>query len=347
MTNVVKSYTLFLNTREADYGDSNNCTFVFTTPFVLTNVNNRFRVSTPMIELPYSFSQLNLNNNKLPYSWYSASKGTYTSFIQFDEGNYNITQLLSSFVSLLVKDINIKGTGTALTSSNISATYSATTGTTTYFLTGLAYQATIAMSFANPIGYVLGIMLGFNQNTIKAFGNYNPGGAVPVPSLILESPNKVMVNPITSVYLRSESLKFESNYEAIVTNVVTGAKSNFQNSDVLSKIPVNVLPNAIIYFRTKESAVITNKEISELNLYISDNLSPTYSLDLQGLNYGIMVLFEEITIPQLNQYQDKIENRVEMPRQLFEERQQIIEDLKKQKEQLEKDIKEQKENEKE
>ena len=65
MTNVVKSYSLFLNTREADYGDSNNCTFVFTTPFVLTNVNNRFRVSTPMIELPYSFSQLNLNNNKL------------------------------------------------------------------------------------------------------------------------------------------------------------------------------------------------------------------------------------------------------------------------------------------
>jgi c-di-AMP phosphodiesterase-like protein len=188
-------------------------------------------------------------------------------------------------------------------------------------------------------------MLGFTQNTIKAFGSYN-GGPV-VPSLILESPNKVMVNPITSVYIRSESLKFESNYEAIVTNVVSGAKSNFQNSDVLSKIPVNVLPNAIIYFRTNETAVVTNKELSELNLYISDNLSPTYTLDLQGLNYGIMVLFEEITIPQLNQYKDKIENRVEMPRQLLEERQQIIEDLKKQKEELEKEIKEHKENEKE
>ena len=132
MTNVVKSYSLFLNTREADYGNSNNCTFVFTTPFVLTNVNNRFRVSTPMIELPYSFSQLNLNNNKLPYSWYTASHGNFTSFIQFDEGNYNITQLLSAFVSLIVKDINLNVVlSPVLSSTNISATYSATTGTTT------------------------------------------------------------------------------------------------------------------------------------------------------------------------------------------------------------------------
>ena len=344
--NVVRSYSLYLNTREADYGTSNNCTFVFTTPFVLTNINNRFRVSTPMIELPYSFSQLNVNNNVLPYSWYTASHGNFTSSITFDEGNYNITQLLSAFISLIVKNINLNVVlAPILTPSNISATYSGTTGTTTFFITGLAFQATIALSFANPIGYVLGIMLGFNQNTIKAFGSYN-GGPV-IPSLILESPNKVMVNPITSVYLRSESLKFESNYEAIVTNVVSGAKSNFQNSDVLSKIPVNVLPNAIIYFRTKESAIITNKEIGELNLYISDNLSPTYSLDLQGLNYGVMVLFEEVTVPQLNQYKDKIEYKVEMPRQLLEERKQLIEDLKKQKEQLELEIKEQKENEKE
>jgi hypothetical protein len=299
-----------------------------------------------MIELPYSFSQLNVNNNVLPYSWYTASHGNFTSSITFDEGNYNITQLLSAFISLIVKNINLNVVlAPILTPSNISATYSGTTGTTTFFITGLAFQATIALSFANPIGYVLGIMLGFNQNTIKAFGSYN-GGPV-IPSLILESPNKVMVNPITSVYLRSESLKFESNYEAIVTNVVSGAKSNFQNSDVLSKIPVNVLPNAIIYFRTKESAIITNKEIGELNLYISDNLSPTYSLDLQGLNYGVMVLFEEVTVPQLNQYKDKIEYKVEMPRQLLEERKQLIEDLKKQKEQLELEIKEQKENEKE
>ena len=343
--NVVKSYSLYLNTREADYGTSNNCTFVFTTPFVLTNVNNRFRVSTPMIELPYSFSQLNLNNNKLPYSWYTATHGNFTSSITFDEGNYNITQLLSAFVSLIVKDINLNVVLVPiLASSNISATYSATTGTTSFFITGLAFQATIALNFANPVGYVLGIMLGFNQNTIKAFGSYT-GGPV-VPSLILESPNKVMVNPITSVYIRSETLKFESNYEAIVTNVA-GSKSNFQNSDVLSKIPVTVLPNAIIYFRTKESSIITNKELSELNLYISDNLSPTYSLDMQGLNYGIMVLFEEITFPQLNQYKDKLEYTVEMPRQLLEERKQLIDDLKKQKEQLELEIKEQKENEKE
>jgi len=291
-----------------------------------------------MIELPYSFSQLNVNNNVLPYSWYTATHGVFSSTITFDKGNYNITQLLASFSSLLAKDITLNGTTVSLTPSNIVATYSSTSGLTSFYITGLAYQATIALNFGNPVGYVLGIMLGFKMNTIKAFGTYTGGGA-PTPSLILESPYKVMVNPITSVYIRSETLKFESNYEAIVTNVA-GSKSNFQNSDVLAKIPVNVLPNAIIYYRTDQSAVITNKEISELNVYISDNLSPSYSLDMNGLNYGIMVLFEEITIPVLNQYKDKIETRLEMPRQLLEQRQQIIEDLKKQKDELEKEIKE-------
>ena len=36
-----------------------------------------------------------------------------------------------------------------------------------------------------------------------------------------------MVNPITSVYIRSDTLKFQSNYEAIV--------QTYQNSDILAK----------------------------------------------------------------------------------------------------------------
>ena len=65
---IIKSYTLYFNTREANVGTSNNCTFIFTTPIVLTNTNNRFLISTPMIELPYSFSQVNDTNQNLPYT---------------------------------------------------------------------------------------------------------------------------------------------------------------------------------------------------------------------------------------------------------------------------------------
>jgi len=336
---VVKSYSVYLNTREANYGDSNNCTFLFTTPLVLTNTNNRFRISTPMVELPYSFSQLNLNNQILPYSWYSATNGTYTSSITFPEGNYNITQLIQAIIDLLVADILLLGTSTGITSSNFNITYSSTTGKTSFQLTGLAYTATILLNL-NTVGFVIGTMFGFIQNTQVAFGTYTTGVPVTVYNL-LTSPNKVMVNPITSVFIRSESLKFESNYEAVVRNIV-GSGFNFQNSDIVCKIPVNTLPNSIIYTRSDQKAIISNKEIGELNLYVSDNLSPTFSLDLQGLNYGIYFLFEEVTMPQLNQYKDKLPNVLEIPRDLLEERKRLIDDLKMQKDELEKEIEQKK-----
>jgi len=338
---VVKSYSLYLNTREADYGNSNNCTFIFTTPLVLSNINNRFRVTTPMVEMPYSFSQLNLNNNKLPYSWYSAGHGTFTSQLVFPEGNYNITQLIATIIQLWVIDINLLGTAPAITANNFVVTYYPTTSDTTFALTGLPYSASISFTL-NDLGYVVGSMFGFAYQQTYAFGDY----VVPPPTIayaLLRSPNKVMVNPITSIYIRSESLKFESNYEAIVRNiVVAGSNSsirNFQNSDILTKIPVTTLPNSIIYYRTEQHSIVTNKEIGELNLYVSDNLSPTFNLDLQGLNYGIYVLFEEVMIPKQNSYQDKLDYSVEMPRDLLEERKKIIDELQQQKLQLEKELK--------
>jgi hypothetical protein len=350
---VVKSYSLYLNTREANYGNSNNCTFVFTTPFVLTNLNNRFRVSTPMIELPYSFSQLNTNNNRLPYQWKSASFGNFDSSITFAEGNYNITQLIDAFVALLVIDINLNSPTAGITSSNILVSYNQTTSKTSFTYVNASYQATIVLKF-DDVGFVVGTMFGFNVNTYVPFGTYaySPIPTPPSPNTILTranpqvSPNKVMVNPITSVYIRSESLKFESNYEAVVRNITgfgTNSNnnfSNFQNSDIVAKIPINTLPNSIIYFRSDSKAIITNQQLGEINLYVSDNLSPTYNLNLQGLNYGIFLLFEEITIPQLNQYKDKIPTKmVEMGTDLLEERKRLIEDLQKQKEELEKEIK--------
>ena len=106
---------------------------------------------------------------------------------------------------------------------------------------------------------------------------------------------------------------------------IVGSGFNFQNSDIVCKIPVNTLPNSIIYTRSDQKAIISNKEIGELNLYVSDNLSPTFSLDLQGLNYGIYFLFEEVTMPQLNQYKDKLPNVLEIPRDLLEERKRLRE----------------------
>jgi hypothetical protein len=76
-----------------------------------------------------------------------------------------------------------------------------------------------------------------------------------------------------------------------------------------------------------------------LNLYVSDNLSPAFNLDLQGLNYGIYILLEEVIIPKQNQFQDKIELQQLIQSQLIDERQKLMDDLIKEKQELENEIK--------
>jgi len=321
---VVKSYTLYLNTREANSGTPNNCTWRFTTPIVLTNTNNRFLISTPMIELPYSFSQVNTTNYNLPYT-YTDSTGARnfsSTTMNIPEGNYNINQLQTQLATSLVADIALHWTGSTITASNFNFTYNSQTGFTTMTMTGLSFTATIVLKFS--ISYVLGIMNGFPQAD-QTFGT----------AVVLTSPNKVMCNPITSVYIRSDSLKFQNNFEAIV--------QSYQNSDIVAKVPVTTLPNSIIYLRSETKSMISNKFLSDLNLYVSDNLSTSYSLDLQGVNYGIEIQIDEVQIKPNNAYQDKLEvSGVALPKQLIAERDNLLRDLLAQREQLEKEINEQK-----
>ncbi len=322
---IIKSYTLYFNTREANIGNSDNCTFIFTTPIVLTNTNNRFLISTPMIELPYSFSQVNDTNQRLPYT-YVDTNGAGHSFssntMDIPIGNYNITQLLTQLISSLIADIGSR-TGTPLTTNNFSFVYFPQTGKVSYLIIPSgSYNITITFQFSTS--YVLGLMLGFPQvnSSISATTTVN-------------SPNKVQVNPITSVYIRSETLKFQSNYEAIV--------QTYQNSDILAKIPITTLPNSIIYYRNDVKSLITNKIISSLNLYVSDNLSILYQLNMQGVNYGITIQLDEVQIKPFNSYQDQLRSTLTVPKALVEQRDSLLSELIQRKAALEAEINQRKE----
>ena len=322
---IIKSYVLYLNTRQANTGNSNNCTFLFTTPIILTNSNNRFLISTPMIELPYSFSQVNTSNYNLPYSYVDTNGAGHTfssTSMNIVEGNYNINALQTQMVLSLLADILLNIPSSTLSAANFLFTYNAQTGSTTMSMTGLAYVVTITLKFS--LSYVLGIMNGFPQAN-QTFGT----------AISLTSPNKVMVNPITSVYIRSDSLKFQNNYEAIV--------QSYQNSDVVAKVPITTLPNSIVYYRNDQKSMISNKFIPSLNLYVSDNLSTTYSLDMQGVNWGISIQLDEVQLKPNNSYKDTIGAPIlAVPTALIQQRDQLLNDLLSQREKLEQEIAEQK-----
>lgn len=327
MLDIVKSYTLYLNTRQANSGNSNNCTFIFTPAITLTNTMNRFVISTPFIEIPYSFSQVNVNNNVLGYTYVDNQGGgiTFNRTITIPIGNYNINQLITQFIASLLTDIYIGKPTSTITTSSFLISYNSATGLTTFFiLPTLGYTITITLKFSTS--FVLGLMFGFNA-TNDVFGT----------AVKLTSPNKVNCNPITSIYLRSDSLKFQSNFEAVI--------SPYENSDIIAKIPVTTLPNSIIYFRSEIKSIISNKELPSLNLYLSDNLSTTFTLDMSGLPYGVMIQIDEVQLKPTNAFQDKLGSGILAPPiDLIQQRDSILEELIIKKEKLEKEIQSSKEN---
>jgi len=319
---IVRSYTLYLNSRQATIGgNSNNCTFNINPALTLTNRANRFIVSIPFLEVPYSFNQLSSRFNTLYYT-FTDGAGTFTRAFQMPVGNYNITNAIAAFLAALNKDIFIVRPSWSFTA--ISLTYNQNTGYCTFILSAVSTSITLKFS-AN---YVMALMFGFPQAD-QTFSNL----------ITLVSVNKVLVNPVNAIFLRSDSLKFGNSWEAVV--------SSYSQADIIARISVPTLPNSWIYYRNEQKQMLSNSEITSLNFYWSDNLDENYILDLCGLPYGFQIVFDEVQLKTTNAGQDKIDMpSVAIPKSLVMERDKVLSELIDQKAKLEKEITEAKERKK-
>lgn len=318
---VIKTYSLYLNSREATYqssGNSNNITFNINPAITLSNNKNRFLVCCETCELPYSFNQINSVYNTLQYTFNNTTgSDTYDSVLTIPVGNYNVNNLISTFISLLVSDVQAKRPLLGFNALFLVITYNPNTSLITFKVDGLP---TVSFTLKFSLNYVLSVCFGFpmiNQ-TFGAAG--------------LTSTNKINVNPVSAVYLRSDTLKFSTSFEAIV--------SAYQQADVLVKIPVPTLPNTIIHYRGDQRQMLSNVEISSLNFYWTDNLDINFNpLDLRGLNYGIYLTISEVQIRPNNEGLDKLTAEgVGVPKSLVEERDKLLDDLLKTKNKLEKEL---------
>ena len=320
---IVKRYDLYLNSRQATIGgNSNNCTFNINPAITLTNRANRFLVSIPFMEVPYSFNQLSVKYNTLGFT-FTDSAGTFNSTITIAIGNYNINSAITAFLNALNNAIIVQRP--LWVSANLSLTYNPNTSYCLFFVNNVV--ATITLNFST--NYVMSLMFGFPQVN-QTFSD----------AILLSSTNKVLVNPVNAIFLRSDSLKFGTSFEAVV--------SPYSQADILARVPVPTLPNSWIYYRSEHRQMLSNSEISSLNFYWSDNLDEAYFLDLCGLPYGLQLTLEEVQLKPNNEGQDKIGlPTVAIPKQLLQERDNILEDLIAEKVKLEKEIADAKEAKKE
>jgi hypothetical protein len=319
MVKIVRSYNLYLNSRQATIGgSSNNCTFNINPAITLMNRSNRFQVSIPFMEVPYSFNQLSDTFNSLQYLFTDGS-GSFTRTITIPVGNYNISNFITVFNTALAVDI--KTQRPSWTQSNLVMNYDSSTGHVTMILS----PASTSILFYLSQNFVIALMLGFPQiNQTVAYGSN------------LTSINKVCSNPINAIFLRSDSLKFSTSFEAIV--------APYSQADILARIPVTTLPNSWLYYRNDNKVLLSNIEIASLNFYFSDNLDPNYVIDLNGIPFGLQIVFDEIEMEDNNAGLDRLgEGIVALPKPLIEERDKTLRELLELRTRLEKEIQDKRE----
>jgi hypothetical protein len=319
---IIKTYSLYLNSRFATYqssGNSNNITYNINPAITLSNNKNRFLVCCETCEVPYSFNQISSSYNTLQYSYTNSifPASNYNSSLVIPVGNYNVNNLISTFISLLVADVNIRDPSLSFTNNNLAITYNTNTSLITF---AVIDTPGVSFTLKFSLNYVLAVCFGFPQ-VDQTFS---------ITALV--SSNKINVNPVSAIYLRSDTLKFSTSFEAIV--------APYTQADILVKIPVPTLPNTIIHYRGDQKQMLSNTEISSLNFYWTDNLDTGFNpIDLRGLNYGIYLTFSEVQIKPNNEGLDKLTAEgVAVPKSLIDSRDKLLQELLESKLKLEKEV---------
>lgn len=138
------------------------------------------------------------------------------------------------------------------------------------------------------------IILKFSQNqNLGIFFGFNTD--ISISSLsVITSDNVCVANPITSLYVRSPTFKQGNNREFLV--------ENDDYCDVIKQVPILTGQNTYICdYQDSDLIYITNNEINEFNIYLTNNL--TYNpIDLKGLNWSISFSILEIIIPKFEPF---------------------------------------------
>lgn len=159
--------------------------------------------------------------------------------------------------------------------------YSTTTGKSTLALlttapnTSPANTSVISIQFATNLS--IGLFFGFTSS---------PNFSIGLPAT---GSQPAVANPVTTLYIRSPSLRQYKNREWIV--------SSDEFSDILYRVPVTTSVNTYINFYGESYPVtLVNDTITEVNFYITTNLT-FVPINLQQLPWSFHWTIVEILQP--------------------------------------------------
>lgn len=259
----VNRYHLYLSSAKRQTGSIEDYSVALKRPIFLKNPHHYFKVIVKEATIPYTFQQINSNYNKFSYRLLHNGVQHPDRTINITSGNYTVLSLLKELASKLTEDIAVY---TAFVP-QFDFTYDRNQMFCRFSLT----TGLISML---PLQDQVSTMLGVVSEC--SFGN----------GVSCSSTQPVNVSPITSIFVRSETLK-QSNLST--ENLV----NRDDTSDILLQIPILNQPTSWIQYQNELNIEnqIVNGVINDVNLYLSDSRS--YGLDLRGIDWSCMLTIIE------------------------------------------------------
>lgn len=269
----INRYHLYLNSSKRQTGSIEDYNIALKRPIILKNAHHYFKIIVKEATVPYTFQQVNNNYNKFRYNILHNGVQYADRTISISNGNYTILTLLKELASKLTLDISSYVAGY---NPSFNFTYDRNSMFCSFAVKydGVSNNTITLLPLQDQISTMLGVV------TQCSFGN---NGATLVSC---SSTQPVNVSPITSIFVRSETLK----QSALSTENLVNRDDQ---SDILLQIPIVNQPTSWIQYQNELNIEnqIVNAIINDVNLYLSDNRS--YSLDLRGIDWSCLLTIIE------------------------------------------------------
>lgn len=276
MTEVAR-YSFHVSSSQRNSGSNTDMNIQLSQIITHLAKGSRFQATVHGATIPFSFYQLSSDIRTLSVRIVQGAN-TFNGSINLTVGNYSTVSVLAELSTRLI----------ALCTGSISPcvsftptflfTYNTTTSKSTLTITSTIPStpvSVITLLFSSNLS--LGLFFGFTSDATFS------------TSLSATGSQPAVANPVNYLLIRSPSLRQFKNREWLVEKDVF--------SDILYHIPVQTNVNTYInWYGDSHPVVLVNDTLSNLNFYLTTNLSYT-PIDLQNLPWSFRMTISEVLQP--------------------------------------------------
>ena len=304
---IVNKYHLYLKSSQRTNGTNEDANYYLSRPLYKQHPLNQFEVSVVQANITYSF--FNITNQNGQYSsmrWYLARGGDYPSTtyvygspsapktVTIPNGNYTILSLITAVQTGIASDLALNYP--AYVNPAWSWTYNRDTLTVNFALAGTNnITTTFYFMPSNVIDGGVAFNMGITSLLHFGYDQYNNSQPINIINNVktvgANAPSAINVAPITSLFIRSATIKQNRSFEFVAI------KDDF--SDILARVPIMTVGTTFIQF-TNEARIsnrVKNDYIDVVNIYLTDNRSYN-PISLAGLDWMCVLEIIEIDIHQ-------------------------------------------------